>query len=73
MVVALLEVLQQHVSGGTKKNHVIRHSGFPVSRPEFELGASRIRVKIVAETPSRLVSALLSGLRINRVQSQEIT
>jgi hypothetical protein len=43
-----------------------------LSWPEFETGASWVRVNNVTELPTRLVSALLKSLRLNTAQSQEI-
>jgi hypothetical protein len=69
----LIEVLCRQFYERTEENHAIPLSGLLVSWLEFELGASWLRVKSVTENPTRLVSALLSGLRINTVQSQDIT
>jgi hypothetical protein len=43
----VIEVLPQKLAGGTKKNHEIRQSEFPVFKPSFEMNTSGVLSRAV--------------------------
>jgi hypothetical protein len=51
----LIEILSQHLPGGTQKNDESPQSGQPLYRPEFEPNTTTIYVKSFTAAPTRSV------------------